>query len=85
MLKHDTSLTHLSLGGNYQLEHSTIDCIASKCRSLVYLHIEGECCHGAETHATVVFNVFNLNHVRFAMADGSSLRTPVISTDSRVR
>ena len=42
MLEHNTRLTHLSL--IRRLEHSTIDCIASKCKSLVYLHIKGECC-----------------------------------------
>ena len=46
MLEYNSRLTHLSLK-NIQLEHSTIDCIASK--SLVYLRIDGECCHAAET------------------------------------
>ena len=68
MLEHNTSLTHLSLKGE-MLAHSTIDCITSKCKSLVYLHIEGECCHFTETHAYAVLIGFNLNHVRCAMPD----------------
>ena len=48
MLEHNTRLTHLSLKGK-MLKRSTIDCIVSRCKSLVYLHIEGECCHAAVT------------------------------------
>ena len=43
MLEHNTRLTHISLT-KHPIELSTIDCIASKCKSLVYLHIKGECC-----------------------------------------